>query len=242
MQSEIQANNKRIAKNTLLLYVRMLFLMLVSLYTSRVVLNALGVEDYGIYNVVGGFVSLFTVLCGSLSTSISRFITFELGKDKNIEKLNRVFSTSVSIQIVLSIIILVIAEIVGVWFINNKMVLSQERIYAAHWVFQFSVLTFCIQLLSVPYNAAIIAHEKMKAFAYISIVEAIGRLLVAYAITISTTDKLILFGLLIAVIQIFIRILYGTYCSRHFEECRWRPIIDKPLLREMFGFAGWTIE
>lgn len=240
MQQDNSANNKRIAKNTLLLYVRMLFLMLISLYTSRVILNALGVEDYGIYNVVGGFVSLFTVLCGSLSTSISRFITFELGKKNNIEKLNRIFSTAVSIQAVLASIILVIAEIIGMWFINSKMVLPPERIYAAYWVFQFSVLTFCIQLLSVPYNAAIIAHERMSAFAYISIIEAVGKLMVAYAITIGQNDRLIMFGLLIAIIQIFIRFLYGIYCSRHFEECRWHPIVDKPLISEMFGFAGWT--
>ncbi|MCI5854036.1 MAG: MATE family efflux transporter, partial [Prevotella sp.] len=165
------ANNKRIAKNTLLLYFRMLLTMVVSLYTSRVVLGALGVEDYGIYNVVGGVVAMFSMLSGSLSAAISRFITFELGTGNN-EKLKRVFSSSVTIQMGLSAIILVLAETVGLWFLNNKMVIPESRMYAANWVFQLSLLTFVINLISIPYNAAIIAHERMSAFAYISIFEA----------------------------------------------------------------------
>ena len=172
-------NNKRIAKNTLALYIRMLFMMIVSLYTSRVILHTLGVEDFGIYNVVGGVVSMFSVISGSLSAAISRFITYELGKGDK-DKLIRIFSSSVTIQIGLGLIILVLAELVGVWFLNDKMNIPDGRIYAANWVFQLSILTFIINLVSVPYNAAIIAHEKMSAFAYISILEVIAKLVIVY--------------------------------------------------------------
>lgn len=239
-QENKSANNKRIAKNTLLLYVRMFFLMLISLYTSRVVLNALGVEDYGIYNVVGGFVSLFSVLCGSLSTSISRFLTFELGKSKNSSKLNVVFFSALSIQLLIATIILLIGETAGTWFINTRLVIPVERLHAAQYVFQFSLLTFCIQLFIVPYNAAIIAHEKMQAFAYISIIEALGKLLVAYSLVHSQDDRLVLFAILIATVQCVTSMIYVGYCYKNFVECRLHICIDKKLLRQMFGFAGWT--
>ena len=169
-----QANNKRIAKNTLLLYFRMLFLMVISLYTSRVVLLALGVDNFGIYNVVGGLVAMFSMLSGSLSAAISRFITYELGTG-NKEKLEKIFSSAVTIQFFLGAVIVLLAETVGVWFLNAKMVIPVDRMGAANWVLQFSILTFVVNLISVPYNAAIIAHERMSAFAYISIVEAIGK-------------------------------------------------------------------
>ena len=166
--SETSANNKRIAKNTLLLYVRTLFIMLVTLYTSRVVLNTLGVSDYGIYNVVGGVVAMFSVISVSLSSSISRFITYELGHG-DFDKLKRIFSTSINIQVGISLVILVLAEVFGVWFLNTKMNIPAERMTAANWVLQCSLLSFIIGLISVPYNACIIAHERMSAFAYISI-------------------------------------------------------------------------
>lgn len=237
--SETFANNKRIAKNTLLLYVRMLFLMLVSLYTSRVVLNALGVEDYGIYNVVGGVVTMFSVLSGSLSAAISRFITFELGTG-NKEKLKKVFSSSVTIQIGIALTIVVLAETVGLWFLSTKMVIPQERLTAANWCFQFSILTFAINLISVPYNAAIIAHEKMSAFAYISFLEAIGKLCIAWLIVINPIDRLIFFGAMVTILAIGIRFVYCLYCKHHFEECTYHVIYDHDLLKQMFGFAGWN--
>ena len=237
--SESSANNKRIAKNTLLLYFRMLLTMVVSLYTSRVVLRALGVEDYGIYNVVGGVVAMFSMLSGSLSAAISRFITFELGTGDK-EKLKRVFSSSVTIQMGLSAIILVLAETVGLWFLNNKMVIPESRMYAANWVFQLSLLTFVINLISIPYNAAIIAHERMSAFAYISIFEAISKLVVAYCIVISPIDRLILYAIMLTTIAIIIRLIYGSYCKRKFEECTYHFIYDHDLLKQMFGFAGWN--
>ena len=155
--SNTAENNKRIAKNTLFLYFRMLLTMVVSLYTSRVILQTLGVEDYGIYNVVGGVVVMFSVLSGSLSAAISRFITFQLGRN-DIVKLKRVFSSAVTIQIGLSLIIILLAETIGLWFLNNKMVIPDNRLIAANWVYQFSILTFAINLISVPYNAAIIGY------------------------------------------------------------------------------------
>ncbi|WP_455674282.1 lipopolysaccharide biosynthesis protein [Phocaeicola sp.] len=232
-------NNKRIAKNTLLLYVRMLFTMAVSLYTSRVVLNALGVEDFGIYNVVGGVVAMFSVLSGSLSAAISRFITFELGKG-NKERLNTIFSSAVTIQIGLSLIIVLIAETAGLWFLNAKMNIPADRMVAANWVLQFSIITFVINLISIPYNAAIIAHEKMSAFAYISILEVIGKLLIAYLITICPIDKLVAYGILMCAVAFTIRLTYGSYCKRHFKECTYHFVFDKILLKQMFSFAGWN--
>lgn len=237
--SNTTENNKRIAKNTLLLYFRMLFLMAVSLYTSRVVLNALGVEDFGIYNVVGGVVAMFSVLSGSLSAAISRFITYELGKG-NQKNLNKIFSSAVTIQLGLAGIIILLAETIGIWFLNVKMNIPEVRMEAANWVFQFSILTFAINLISVPYNASIIAHEKMSAFAYISILEAVGKLTIAYLIAISPIDKLIFYAILMCVVALVVRLAYGNYCKRHFSECTYHFSWDKQLLKSMFSFAGWN--
>lgn len=237
--SDLASNNKRIAKNTLLLYFRMLFMMTVSLYTSRVVLNTLGVEDFGIYNVVGGVVSMFSILSGSLSSAITRFITYELGTG-NQEKLRKIFSSAVTIQLCLAILIVVLAEIVGVWFLNVKMNIPDTRLVAANWVFQLSLLTFAISLVSIPYNASIIAHEQMSAFAYISILEAVGKLGIAYLITVSFMDKLIFYAILMCIVALIVRFAYKSYCKQHFEECIWHFIFDKVLLKRMFGFAGWN--
>ena len=234
-----ESNTKRIAKNTVMLYVRTLLIMLVSFYTTRVVLRALGVIDYGVYNVVGSTVAMFSVLSGSLSSAISRFITFELGRG-NMEKLKRVFSTAVTVQLILAVVIVLFAETVGLWFLNDTMDIPANRLYAAHWVFQFSVTTFVIGLVSVPYNAAIIAHEKMSAFAYIGVFEAVAKLGVAYLISVSVTDRLILYGFLLMLIAIIVRLIYGIYCKRKFEECTYQFIYDRKLLKEMAGFAGWN--
>lgn len=214
-------------------------MMTVSLYTSRVVLNALGVEDFGIYNVVGGVVAMFTVLSGTLSAAISRFITYELGK-KNQENLNKIFSSAVTIQLGLVGIIILLAESIGIWFLNVKMNIPETRMEAANWVFQFSILTFAINLISVPYNASIIAHEKMSAFAYISILEAIGKLTIAYLIVVSPMDKLIFYAILMCIVALIVRFTYGNYCKRHFSECTYHFIWDKQLLKQMFCFAGWN--
>ena len=239
MSNQSSDNNKRIAKNTLLLYFRMLFMMVVSLYTSRVILNALGVEDFGIYNVVGGVVAMFSVISGSLSAAISRFITYELGKGDQ-SKLNKIFSASVTIQLLLSLIIVVLIESVGVWFLNAKMTIPVERMTAANWVLQFSIITFVINLISVPYNAVIIAHERMSAFAYISILEAVGKLAIAFLIMWSPIDKLIYYAILMCAVAVIVRFTYGHYCKKHFAECTYHFHWDKDILKQMFGFAGWN--
>lgn len=238
MSSNIE-NSKRIAKNTLLLYLRMLLTMAVSLYTSRVILQALGAEDFGIYNVVGGVVSMFSLLSGTLSAAISRFITFELGTG-DFKRLKKIFSASITIQLGISIIIIILVETIGVWFLNSHMNIPQNRIESANWVLQLSLITFTINLISVPYNASIIAHEKMSAFAYISIIEALGKLAVSFLIMISPIDKLILYSILMCFIAICIRIIYGQYCKRNFKECSYQFIWDKTLLKRMFSFAGWN--
>ena len=233
------SNNRRIAKNTLLLYVRMLLTMGVMFYMSRVVLEVLGLDDFGIYNVVGGIVAIFSMLSGSLTSAINRFLTVELGKG-NQERLTAVFSSAVSIQVLLAIIICLLAEPLGIWFLNNKMNIPSERLSAANWVLQCSILTFMVNLVSVPYNAAIIAHERMSAFAYISILEAVLKLGVVFLLFLPLGDGLVLYSLLLLAVAVVVRLVYGLYCQRHFSECRWRFVLDKGLLREMGGFAGWN--
>lgn len=233
------SNNKRIAKNTLLMYFRMFFNMIVTLYTSRVILSSLGVEDYGIYGVVGSVVSMFSVFSASLSTSISRFITYELGKAKT-EEIRRLFSTTVNIQICLAIIIAIIAEVVGLWFINNRMVIPSGRLFAASIAMQFSIATFCVNLVSIPYNAAIIAHEKMSAFAYISIYEVLAKLIISFFIFTTAHDKLIIYSLFLFILQISIRLIYGFYCKKNFEECIYKFVFDKHIFRNVSSFAGWS--
>ena len=240
MTIDSQANNKRIAKNTLLLYFRMLFLMLISFYTSRVILNSLGIEDYGIYNVVGGVVAMFSIFSSSLSSSVSRFLTFELGKN-DIKRLKLVFSTSIIIQATMALFIVVLAEFVGIWFLNYKMNLPIERLDAANWVMHCSILTFAVNLVSIPYNAAIIAHEKMSAFAYVSILEAILKLSVAFLISVATIDKLKLYAVALLLLSLMIRLVYGLYCKRHFVESSFVFSFDKPMIKEMTGFVGWTM-
>lgn len=234
-----QTDNRRIAKNTLILYFRMLFMMLIGLYTSRINLQSLGVEDYGIYNVVGGIVVMFSIINGSITASISRFLTFELGAG-NKEKLKKVFSTSVTIQIGISVVILLLAETIGLWFLNNKMVIPETRMYAANWVYQFSIMTFILNLISMPYNACIVAHEKMSAFAWITIYDAIAKLLVAWLTFIAPMDKLIFFSGFIVLIALTQRMIYSLYCVRNFEECHYQFIFDKELVKNMSGFAGWN--
>lgn len=237
--STVQTNNKRIAKNTLLLYIRTLFVMLISLYTSRVILEALGVDDYGIYQVVGGMVAMFSIISSSLSTAISRFITFEIGSG-NKERLNSIFSTSVTIQITIAIIVAILTEIVGIWFMETEMQIPPERLDAARWVLHCSVITFCINLLSVPYNACIIAHEHMSAFAYISIFESIMKLVICYAVMISPIDNLVFYAILMLLLALIIRIIYAVYCHKRFEESHTKIGFDKGIFKEMIGFSSWS--
>lgn len=233
------ANNKRIAKNTIVLYFRMVVVMTISLFTSRVVLSTLGVEDYGIYNVVGGFVAMFALLTGSLSNAISRYLTFEIGRN-DIDRLRTVFSNSVIVQLALACVVIVVSEIVGVWFLNTRMQIPEERMVAANWVLQCSILTFVANLISVPYQACIIAHEKMTAFAYISILETFLKLGVVLCLYYSWSDNLIVYALLLLVVAILIRIIYSQYCKSTFHECRFQRSIDRPLIKEMVSMASWN--
>ena len=240
MTNQTSDNNKRIAKNTLLLYVRMFFMMGIALYTSRVVLNTLGVEDYGIYNVVGGLVSMFGLLNGSMSSATQRYITFELGKGDS-KALNKIFSLSLQIHALIAIVTVLLIESVGLWFLYNKMTIPPERMTAAFWVLQASALTFIFSIMSVPYNADIIAHERMSAFAYISIVEAVLKLVIVFMLLAVPFDKLIVYAMLLAVVQLSIQACYMIYCHRHFAESKYRHVKDWRLFKEMTSFAGWNL-
>ena len=229
----------RIAKNTLMLYVRMFVLMLVGLYTSRVVLAALGENDFGIYNVVGGVVAMFTVISGALNSAVQRFITFEMGKGDE-GKLNKVYSTAVLIQLMLALIVVALAEPVGLWFIDNKMTIDPSRIPAARMVLHFSLLAFVINLMSVPQMASITAHEKMSAYAVIGMLDGFLRLAVAFLIQRSPIDRLVYYSALMAGVVLIVRAAYGLYCRLNFPECHFKPVFDRPLIKEMFSFAGWN--
>lgn len=238
-QKDIAANNKRIAKNTLMLYIRMLFMMGVSLFTSRVILQTLGVEDYGIYNVVGGIITMFTFINSAMISATQRYITFALGQN-DLECLKRVFSTSLQIHGLISLIIVILSETLGLWFLYEKMIIPENRMTAALWVYQCSILVCIVSIMSVPYNAAIVAHEKMSAFAYISILEVVLKLAIVYLLLVIPFDKLIIYAILMFLVQLLIRLVYSFYCNKHFEESIYKHVIDKPLLKEMSGFAGWN--
>ena len=217
MPQTISENNKRIARNTMILYIRTLFVMLISLYTSRVILQALGVEDYGVYQVVGGMVSMFSVISASLSSAISRFITFEIGHGDR-QKLERIFATSVVIQLILAVVVFVVAEILGYWFMQTQIQIPEGRMQAARWVLHCSLTTFCINLISVPYNACIVAHEHMKAFAYVSLIEVIFKLVVCFLLFISPIDKLVFYAVLLTLVAVLIRLIYRYYCHKHLRN------------------------
>lgn len=233
-------NNKRIAKNTLLLYMRMLFTIAVGLYTSRVVLSTLGISDYGIQNVVGGIVAMLGFLNSAMTSASQRFISFELGK-QDVRKSSEVFSTSVIIHILIAIIILILAETIGLWFLNTHMEIDADRMTAANWVYQSAIFSFMLTVISVPYNASIVAHEHMKAFAYISILEVCLKLLAVFMLVLTPYDKLISYSILLLLIATIVRITYGIYCKRKFEECSFHFTYNKELFRKMFVFAGWSI-
>ena len=237
--SETASNNKRIAKNTLLLYFRMLLTMAVSLYTSRVVLEILGETNFGIYNVVGGFVSMFAMISGAMTTATQRFLSFEIGKQGGDVK--SMFSTAVMIHLLLAAIILLLGETIGVWFLNTYMNFPPDRYVAANWVFQFSLVTFIVNIISVPYNAAIVAYEHMKAFAYVSIIEVVLKLIIVYLLLVSPIDQLIFYAALLAAMAILIRIIYGFYCNRHFTECRSNWGWNRKHGKNMMSFVSWNL-
>lgn len=231
-------NNNRLAKNTLYLYFRTFIVMIITIFTSRIVLDSLGIDNYGIYNVVGGFVSMFSVLSGTLTAASQRFLAFELGKEE--ANIKRVFSATLTIHFLLAIFIFIILESFGLWFLNEKMNIHSERIYAANWVFQCSVITFCVNIISIPYNAAIIAYEKMAIFATVSIFEVLSKLSIAYLLYIISYDVLIVYAILMLFVAVLLRLIYGWYCKKTFKECRYNFLYDKKLYKEMISFSGWN--
>lgn len=234
------SDNKRIAKNTIFLYIRMMVVMLVSLFTSRVILNTLGATDYGIYNVVGGIVTIVSFLNSALGASTSRFLTFALG-EKNIQKQKSTFGACLNLHIGIALLVLILGETVGLWFFYEKMVIPDERMVAAFWVYQFSILTTMVSFTQVPYNASLIAHEEMSIYAYVGLYEAISRLIIAYLITISPIDKLVFYGLLLLINTIVVQLLYRWYAVKHFEECRFSLVKDWALYKRLLSYGGWDL-
>lgn len=240
MSNQSSDNNKRIAKNTLLLYFRMLITMLVGLYTSRVILQTLGVSDYGLYNVVGGVVSMFTFVNGTMASGTQRFLTFELGT-KNEIRLHKVFNTAMALHGLLALMLFVLVETIGIWFLYNKLNIEQGRMDAAFWVFQFSCITLMVNIVQVPFMSSIISHEKMDIYAYMSIFDVTMKLLMVYLIQVIDYDKLILYGFLYLVVNCMSAMIYNVYCRSHFDECKIRRIFDKQVFKEMLNFSGWNI-
>ena len=238
-ESSNYEKNKRIAGNTVFLFIRMLLLMFIGLFTSRIILSALGQHDYGVFNAVGGVVAFCAVLTGSVSNAITRFLTYSLGEGDP-DKTHRVFSASVIIQLLMCVVVGLIVETAGLWWLNSHMSIPPDRLGAAHWVLHCSFGILCVTLLSVPYNSMIVAHEKMSAYAYISILEALLKLSVAILLMYSSFDKLKTYSVLMLAIAILVRLTYGVYCKRHFDESRGRIVIDKGIIKEMSGFVGWN--
>ncbi|SEA09764.1 Membrane protein involved in the export of O-antigen and teichoic acid [Prevotella sp. tc2-28] len=239
--SDISANNKRIAKNTIALYFRTFITMIVGLYTGRVMLHALGVDNYGINNVVGSIVAMSSLITATMSAAISRYITYALGKGDK-DQLKTMFSTSVNAQIVMSIIAIVVLEIGGLWFLNTVAQIPQGREMAAFWVFQCSLISLAIGLVSSPYNALLVAHERMGIYAYTSIAEAMLKLAICFIILAYGGDRLILLAILTVLVGLGMRIFYGWYCGKNFYEAHYSPkIFDKGLLKELTVFSGWNL-
>lgn len=232
--------NKRIAKNTLALYVRSIIVMLVSLYTSRVVLETLGADDFGIYNVVGSVVVLFSFIQGAMATAVQRYLNFELGRDDK-NAVSRVFSMSMTVHIMIALIVVVLSETIGLWFLNTQMQIPSGRHIATQWVYQFSVLTCCVNILRIPYNATIIAYEKMSFYAYVSILEVFLKLSVVFLLVFSNGDRLILYSILMLIVPIIISVAYVFFCRKKFTTCSYSLFWDKKLFEEIFGFSAWSL-
>lgn len=240
MATSVSDNNKRIAKNTLLLYVRMVITMGVGIFTSRIVLQNLGVVDYGINNVVAGMVTMFTFLNSTLASGTQRFITFAFGEG-NIEKSKITFSTTFVVHLAMAVIFSIIILIGGLWFMNGQLVIPEERMDAAYWVFYTSTIIIFLNVTQVPYMATLIAHENMSVYAYMTIYDAIAKLIVAFSLMYSTIDNLKLFAVLQMVISATSILIYRIYCKRKYEECRTSWTVDKPLLKSIIGFSGWNV-
>ncbi len=240
MQPTNENSNKRIAKNTFYLYIRMLLSVLVSLYTSRVVLQTLGFADYGIYSIVGGVVVVFTFLNSSLSGATSRFLTYELGRGDK-QRLNETFSSAFQVHLLIAFIVFILAETFGLWFLTTKLVIPEERMFAAHIVYQCSILSTIVCIIQVPYDASIVAHEKMNVYAYIELVSVFLRLAIVYILLIGDFDKLILYAFLVVLVQLTIGIIYRTYSVRKFEECRFSLFRNPEIFKSILNFSTWNL-
>ncbi len=240
MEKLQDSSNKRIAKNTILLYFRMMFTMIVSLFTSRIILQKLGVDDYGIYQAVGGIVGFLTFINSALATGSSRFLTYALGEN-NLEKLKKTFSTTLNVHIILALFIVIIAETIGLWFLYNKMVISPDRMSAAVYTYHLSIIAAAFTLTQVPYNATIIAHEKMSIYAYVSIIEVCAKLAICYMLSIGDFDKLKLYATLLLAVQIGLMIFYRIYCKHQFKEAHFSLHFDNKIFKEIASFSGWSL-
>ncbi|MFA5540261.1 MAG: MATE family efflux transporter [Bacteroidales bacterium] len=233
-------NARRLAKNTIALYARTFVTLLISLYTSRIVLNTLGVEDFGVYNVVAGVVMLFVFLNSAMASGTQRFLNYEIGQgDSN--RVNIVFSSSLKIHFLIAIIILLLSETIGLWFVNYKLVIPEGRMNAANWVYQFAILSTMISLVQVPYMASVIANEKMQIYAYVGLLEAVLKLVIVYLLVMLNYDKLILYAIMSFIVQLLVIIMYVSYCRKKFVECKYIKPKDKRLYKDMLSFSSWNL-
>lgn len=237
--SSTKGNTKRIAKNTIALYIRSIIVLLITLYTARVVLKALGVEDYGIYNVVGGVVTLISFLRTSLSQSTRRFLNVEMVKSNG--NLKKIFQASLTIHIVIAIFAFIVAESLGLWFVNTCLNIPLGREFSANMVYQSALLSLLFMIISAPYSASIIAHEKMTFFAVVSIIDAFLKLGIAILISYSEWDRLIIYAFLMLGVQVLNFIMYMYYCSVNFDESRFGVYFDKNLMKKMLGYTSWNV-
>lgn len=234
------SNNRRIAKNTVYLYIRMLITMVVSLYTSRVVLQTLGVEDFGVYNIIGGVVVLFAFLNSSMSNATQRFISYGIGKSDK-EWLKTTFSMSMNCHLIIALILILLSETVGLWFVNTQLNIPEGRLEAAQWVYQFTILTFTVGILRIPYNATLISYERMSFYAYVSIIEVFLKLVIVFILVVSPIDKLVSYSALLFIVSVICFGIYYYYCKKHFEICDYHYVWDKGAYKELMGFSGWSM-
>lgn len=240
MSTQSDNNNKRIAKNTLFLYFRMILSMLVGLYTSRVVLQTLGVSDYGVYNVMGGVIGMLGYVNTLLAGGTSRFLTIGLG-ERNFEKLKLTFSTTVILTMFTALLVLILGETVGLWFMNNYLNIEPSRMGAAQWVYQCALLSSALTITQSPFSASIISHEKMNIYAYMSIFDVVMKLLIVYMLLVFDYDKLIVYSILMLGVNFLNIVIYRAYCVHVFEECKFSLRFDRQIFRQMFSYSGWNM-
>lgn len=237
-KSFMEDNNKRIVKNTIFLYVRMLVIMALGFFTTRVVLEKLGVSDYGIYNVIGGFVALFTLLNNILQSATRRFMSISIGRGIK-EEMNETFSTSFVMHLVIGLLVVLLLETIGIWMVNSQLNIEPERMPAANWVYHISVFSVFLSITQTPFTSAVTAHERFGIYAYMSIFDVVGKLAILYLLVVIDGDKLVIYALLLAIVNMMSLMIYRVYCVRSFEECEFSLKVNKTLFKEMIAFSGW---